>query len=118
MDSADAPASGCVNSAKRRPPVAHAAACVQQSVRPHRRSHKRNGVPHSGETDSFSITPMHTRLENAAHKSACLRGTISLRSARQISTTNFALTRTAADNLHSWGETAAHAFFTDPKQAS
>src|SRR5229473_614644 len=45
-------------------------------------------------------------------------GTISLRSARQISTTNFGLTRTAADNLHSCGETAAHAFFTDPKQAS
>jgi hypothetical protein len=35
-----------------------------------------------------------------------------------ISTTNFGLTRTDADNLYTWGQTAAHAFFTDPKQQS
>jgi NTE family protein len=35
-----------------------------------------------------------------------------------ISTTNFGITRTDADNLYSWGKTAAHAFFTDAKQAS
>jgi NTE family protein len=35
-----------------------------------------------------------------------------------ISTTNFGLTRTEADNLYTWGQTAAHAFFTDPEQQS
>jgi NTE family protein len=35
-----------------------------------------------------------------------------------ISTTNFGLTRTDADNLYTWGQTAAHTFFTDPKQQS
>lgn len=35
-----------------------------------------------------------------------------------ISTTNFGLTRTDADNLYTWGQTAAHAFFTDPEQQS
>jgi NTE family protein len=35
-----------------------------------------------------------------------------------ISTTNFGLARSDADNLYSWGQTAAHAFFTDPEQQS
>ena len=33
-----------------------------------------------------------------------------------ISTTNFGLTSNEADDLYSWGETAARAFFTDPHQ--
>jgi hypothetical protein len=33
-----------------------------------------------------------------------------------ISTTNFGLTRADADNLYSWGQAAAHAFFTNPEQ--
>ena len=33
-----------------------------------------------------------------------------------ISTTNFGLTSRQADDLYSWGETAARAFFTDPNQ--
>ena len=32
-----------------------------------------------------------------------------------ISTTNFGLTHADADDLYSWGQTAAHTFFTDPK---
>ncbi|HJX48099.1 MAG TPA: patatin-like phospholipase family protein [Gaiellaceae bacterium] len=33
-----------------------------------------------------------------------------------ISTTNFGLTHTDANNLYGWGETAAQTFFNDPKQ--
>ena len=33
-----------------------------------------------------------------------------------ISTTNFGLTHTDADNLYSWGQTAAHTFFTTKEQ--
>lgn len=33
-----------------------------------------------------------------------------------ISTTNFGLPRSDADNLYTWGETAAHAFFSNPSQ--
>ena len=35
-----------------------------------------------------------------------------------ISTTNFGLTRTDADNLYSWGNDASHAFFTSPEVQS
>jgi NTE family protein len=35
-----------------------------------------------------------------------------------ISTTNFGLSSSDAANLYTWGETAAHSFFIDPKQQS